>query len=130
MTARSSGSIAAVIVVLFVAGTAFVLGRSTGADEADLISARRQAAAVGYAGALHAGWEAGYIRSLSTGTIEGLAAGRAFGTRTGAASARKEIERRAGVSAQVGAEAAASVAATERTEAEALYYETHPWVDP
>jgi hypothetical protein len=131
MAARTwSSAFAAVALVLLVAGSAYLLGRSARTGESEAAAERRQATEVSYARALTDSRRTGHRRGFQTGNLEGMAAGKRAGELAGETGATREIERRAGVSADVSAEAAAAVAASEQAEAEDLYYRTHPWVDP
>ncbi|HEU4739591.1 MAG TPA: hypothetical protein VFS54_10995 [Solirubrobacterales bacterium] len=116
--------------LLLVAGSAYLLGRSARSGEEEATAERRQATEVSYARALTDSRRTGHRHGFRAGRLEGMAAGRKAGELAGGIGAAREIQRRAGVSADVSAEAAAAVAASEQAEAEDLYYRTHPWVDP
>jgi hypothetical protein len=122
-----------VLVILALAATgagAYFLGHAAAPDDRDVTAAHKVASKDAFIESFATARVAGLSRGTRAGRQAGRTAGRDIGGTQGAEAGAAEVDRREGVSAAVAEEAAADVAATEAAEAEALYYETHPWAAP
>lgn len=130
MIARVAAIVIALLAIAGVGAGSYLLGHSAAPGKADVAAAREVAARDAFAESFATAHAAAVGKGERRGRRAGRAAGREVGTELGATAGSGEVERREGVSAAVSEQAASDVAAAEAAEAEALYLETHPWVDP